>query len=326
MSRVEFQNVAKRYGRRSAVHELTFEVRDGECFGLVGPNGAGKSTTLKLMLGLVKPTQGQIRLNGHNPWRRPIARQRVGYLPERSALYPEMTCAQTVAYSAQFYGLEPDEAEIERQLVQVGLRDVATIRVRALSKGMRQRLGLACALAHDPELLILDEPFSGLDPQGRREWQRMLASIVRQDRTVVLSSHDLDAVETLADRVAVLRDGELMALDRLQNLLAPHLDRVHVELNGDMAHWSERIRGFEGVKDVARNGSGLNVTLRTPDAQAGLARQLVEAGGELTDFYRKRPTLDEIFSALTTDADAAHCASNSGDSGDASEEEEARDA
>ncbi|MFB6285786.1 MAG: ATP-binding cassette domain-containing protein [Candidatus Bipolaricaulia bacterium] len=321
MSRVSFDSVSKRYGRRSAVRELTFEVQGGECFGLVGPNGAGKTTALRLLLGLAKPTRGQIRLDGHNPWRRPGARQRVGYLPERSALYPEMTCAQMIAYSARFYGFEPSEDEIGRQLDQVGLRDVETIRVRALSKGMRQRLGLACALVHDPELLILDEPFSGLDPQGRREWQRMLASIVNQDRTVMLSSHDLDSVETLADRVAVLRDGELMALDDLDNLLAPYLDRVHVEIDGDMAHWTERIRNFEGVDDVAGNGSGLNVTLRTPDARSALARQLVEAGGELTDFYLKRPTLDDLFNALTSEAGR-----QADDQRELSDEEDAPDA
>jgi len=299
MSCIAFEGVSKRYGRRSAVCDLTFAIAQGECFGLVGPNGAGKSTTLKLMLGLVKPSAGRVKLNGQDPWRRPEARRAIGYLPERSALYPELSCAQTVAYSARFYGLSPSDDDIRECLETVGLREVEQVRVRALSKGMRQRLGLACALIHDPDTLILDEPFSGLDPQGRRDWRRMLHALIGADRTVVLSSHDLDAVEALADRVAVLREGELIALDRLETLLGRHLDRVHVELDGDLQVWTERIRGFEGVDAVARNGTGLNVTLQTPEVRSALARQLVEAGGELIDFHPQRPTLDDLFDQLT---------------------------
>jgi len=112
MSCISFEGVSKRYGRRQAVRELSFEVAPGACFGLVGPNGAGKSTTLKLMLGLVKPSAGRVKLNGQDPWRRPEARRAIGYLPERSALYPELSCAQTVAYSARFYGLSPSDDDI----------------------------------------------------------------------------------------------------------------------------------------------------------------------------------------------------------------------
>ena len=317
MSLVRFDDVTKRYGRRTAVRDVTFEVRPGECFGLVGPNGAGKSTTLKLMLGLVKPSHGQIALNGQDPWRRPAARGIIGYLPEQPALYAEMTCAGIVAYSARFYGLDPTDDEIHERLAGVGLHDVEAVRVRALSKGMRQRLGLACALVHDPELLILDEPFSGLDPQGRRDWQRMLQTLIDDEqRTVVLSSHDLDAVEALADRVAVLREGELIALDRLDALLQGSLDRVHVELAGDLDGWVKRIRTFPGVEDVAPNGSGLNVTLADPNARSRLARRLIDTGGELTEFHLQRPTLDDLFNALTTDGSPA----------DERSDEEARDA
>ena len=301
MSHIAFQGVAKRYRRRTAVQELNFEVSHGECFGLVGPNGAGKSTTLKLLLGLVKPSQGRVTIDDQDPWRHPDARQSIGYVPERSALYPEMTCAATVAYSARFYGLEPSHEEIRERLASVGLRDVEKVRVRALSKGMGQRLSLACALIHEPTTLILDEPFSGLDPQGRRDWGRMLRTLIDEDRTVVLSSHDLDAVEALADRVAVLREGQLVALDSLDALLGDHLDRVHVELDGDVETWMERIRALDGVDAVARNGSGLNVTLHQPDARSQLARQLVEAGGQLTDFHLKRPTLDDLFNKLTAE-------------------------
>ncbi len=316
MTRVRFDAVSKRYGRRSAISDVTFEVTPGECLGLVGPNGAGKSTTLKLMLGLVKPTHGQIALDGQDPWRRPQARRTMGYLPEQPALYAEMTCTGIVAYSAQFYGLDPSTDEIRDRLASVGLRDVERVRVRALSKGMRQRLGLACALVHDPELLILDEPFSGLDPQGRRDWQRMLQTLIDEDRTIVLSSHDLDAVEALADRVAVLREGELIALDQLEALLARSLDRVHVELDGNIDEWLERIQSFRGVEAVAHNGTGLNVTLHNPEVRSTLARQLIEAGGELTDFHLQRPTLDDLFKALTSD----------GTPSSASSDEEARDA
>lgn len=301
MSVVEFRSVTKNYGSRTAVEDLTFEITNGECFGLVGPNGAGKSTTLKLLLGLIEPGAGEVLVNGLNPWIDPRAREIIGYVSEETSLYPDMSCMEIMVYGAQLHGLEPDRDQIRDKLALAGLKDSENLKVEELSKGMRKRLELASALVHDPQLLILDEPFGGLDPLSRRSWQSLLKELVGT-RTVVLSSHDLGAVEEIVDRIGVLREGELIALNRLETLLERRGRKVYAELadlatDGDL-DWATTIRKFDGVEAVERTNSGLMLSIKNSADRTSLARSIVEAGGELLEFRLERPTLRDLFGKL----------------------------
>lgn len=305
MSAVSLKQVTKRYGRTVALCDFALSTELGECLGLIGPNGAGKSTSLRIMLGLVRPTFGAAALFGEDPWRRPQVRQSVGYLPEGTALYPELTARQTIRYSAQLYGLEPSNLEIDELLERVELAGSSEFKVRHLSKGMVRRLALACALAHDPQLLVLDEPFSGLDPQGVQDLQRLLRQY-RAEKTIVLSSHNLGAVEALCDRLAILDQGRLVALDRLERLLRSGTMRAQMELSAvppELLGEMESVSSVEAV-EPSRNGTNMVVHLKVKDleARSQLARQVMEAGAELYELRWERPSLDELFERLTGEA------------------------
>ncbi|MBI5835271.1 MAG: ABC transporter ATP-binding protein [Armatimonadetes bacterium] len=202
--------------RVTAVSDVSFEVGRGEVVGLLGPNGAGKSTTVKLLLGLLRPTAGAARILGQPPDSR-AARAAVGYLPEETRLYPHLTATETLAFFAQVAGVK---ADLPALLARVGLTGAAHRRVGEYSKGMNRRLGLAQALLGSPELLVLDEPTSGLDPLGRRDVKQLIGELAAGGTTILLSSHLLAEVEDVCDRVLILCGGRLAAQGSLWELLS----------------------------------------------------------------------------------------------------------
>jgi len=210
--RVEYR--ARGLGQTSkvAVKELTFEVRRGEVFGFLGPNGAGKTTTMQVLLGFTPPTSGMASLFGVDV-RLPIARQRIGYLPELTYYYKFLTAEELLRFYARLFGISAGETEvrIDRLLRLVELEETRGKPIKHFSKGMQQRIGMAQALINDPELLLLDEPTSGLDPLGRMKVRDIIRRLKGAGKTVFFSSHELGAVETVCDRVAILLGGELMA-------------------------------------------------------------------------------------------------------------------
>jgi ABC-2 type transport system ATP-binding protein len=219
----ELTKVFRDFWRRpkvAAVRGVSFEVRRGEVFGLLGPNGSGKSTTIKMILGLLHPTRGVLRVLGRNP-RDVRAKSRVGYLPEESYLYPYLTAEETLEFYGKLFDLNRDErrSRIAQLLDMIGLSHARRRTVGEFSKGMMRRIGLAQALINDPDLVILDEPTSGLDPIGCRQIKDLIATLARRGKTVLLSSHLLADVEDVCDRVLILYNGQVQAIGPIRDLL-----------------------------------------------------------------------------------------------------------
>jgi ABC-2 type transport system ATP-binding protein len=220
MIALELASASKRYGTRRALDRVNLSVPRGSAVGLLGPNGAGKTTALRLLLGFVRPSTGQVRLRGLDP-SDPHAREHVGYLPERPALPARMRIAELLRLHAALAGLAGDalEREVEAMLARTGLADRAHERLGALSKGLTQRVGFAQALLGDPEVLFLDEPTSGLDPLGIRDARDWIQDARRRGRTLLISSHQLTEVERTCDHVAILHDGRVLASGALDAIV-----------------------------------------------------------------------------------------------------------
>lgn len=217
-----------------AVRDVSFEVRPGEVFGLLGPNGSGKSTTLKMVLGLLHPTGGVLRVLGQSP-REVKIKARIGYVPEESYLYPYLTCEETLNFYGTLFDLNAGErrTRIEQLLEMIGLQHARRRTVGEFSKGMARRIGLAQALINDPDLIILDEPTSGLDPLGCRQVKDLIVALAKRGKTVVLSSHLLADVEDICDRVAILYNGQIQAQGPIHELLEER-ERYRLTLPHDL--------------------------------------------------------------------------------------------
>ena len=277
-------------GRRPALQDLDLEVQRGEIFGYVGPNGSGKTTTLKLLTGLLKPDRGDARVLGE-----PLAsrgwRFRTGYLPEHPYLYDYLTAAEYLDYAGRLFGLPaPRRREKTRELLAlVGLERSANVPLRRFSKGMVQRAGLAQALVNDPELVILDEPMSGLDPIGRRLVRDLILGLRRAGKTVFFSTHILSDAETLCDRVGVLRAGRLVRVGTLGELLRLDVQHMEVLVSGlapdAPGPWARRCESV-----------GERLRLEVDERDLGRALAAVEAaGGRILSVQPVRQTLEDYF-------------------------------
>ena len=262
--------------RVTAVRDLGLSLAAGEVVGLLGPNGAGKSTTVKLLLGLLKPTSGRIEVLGRPP-RDVAAKHKLGYLPEESYLYPFLTGTETLVFLARLFGLDRARraARAAELLELVGLAGAGDRRVGEYSKGMARRLGLAQALINDPDLLLLDEPTSGLDPLGRRDVKALIGQLAGRGKTILLSSHLLAEVEDVCSRVVILAEGRAVAGGRLDDLLAEP-NRLRLELPALAPAGLDRV--LAAVRTVV--GDGL-VTVETPSR--GLERYFLEVVGRAAE-------------------------------------------
>jgi ABC-2 type transport system ATP-binding protein len=276
-------------GATPAVAGLSFEVRAGEIFGLLGPNGAGKTTTLKMLIGLLRPDAGEVRLFGGPPTEAEN-RRRLGFLPEQPYFYDYLTAEEFLAFYARLQGVPGGEREgvVRRALDRVGLGDRGGTPLRKCSKGMLQRVGLAQAIQHDPDLVILDEPMSGLDPIGRREVRDLILSLRAAGKTVLFSSHILSDAELLCDRVAIVFRGKARAIGRLDELVPPDARWYEVEVDGALPE-------LAGTERVA--ASGRESLLRVPDAK-DLPRVLAAvegAGARIVSVFPRRRPLEDLF-------------------------------
>jgi len=218
---------------RLALRPLNLTVEEGEVFGFLGPNGAGKTTTLKLLMGLVIPTGGTARILGKNIDQAEVKAQ-IGFLPEQPYFYDYLTAKELLEYYARLSGVEAKDRsrKIDAMLARVGLKDAARLQLRKFSKGMLQRVGLAQAILHDPKVVFLDEPMSGLDPMGRREVRDLMEELKQQGKTVFFSTHILSDAEALCDRVAVIHQGELRGVGRVAELTSAVAAKVELVWNG----------------------------------------------------------------------------------------------
>ena len=296
------RGLTKRYGDAVVVDAIDFDILRGETFGLLGPNGAGKTTTILMMLGLTEVSAGAVTVAGHDPVREPLAvKRRVGYLPDAVGFYDNMTATENLAYTAKLMGLGRDvrEARIAESLARVRLGDVAHKRVATFSRGMRQRLGLAELIMKRAEIAILDEPTSGLDPQSTHEFLTMIGDLKREGVTTLITSHLLDQVQQLCDRVALFQGGRILIMGTVPELARQVLGAgfvVDVEASGaPAAELAARLGAIAGVQSVQRTGDIHYRLTADHDVRPDAARAVVAASGALTRLSVADPSLDTIY-------------------------------
>jgi ABC-2 type transport system ATP-binding protein len=306
---IETQGLTKRYGTTTVVDGVSFGVAGGEIFGLLGPNGAGKTTTILMLLGLSEISGGQARVIGHDPMREPLAVKRgVGYLPDAVGFYEHLTAAENLRYTARLMGIGPADRErrIAAALDRVGLKDVAGKRVATFSRGMRQRLGLAEIVMKEARIAILDEPTSGLDPQATAELLDMIRGLKRDGVSVLLSSHLLDRVQTVCDRVALFQAGRIVLLGTVAELGRQVLGggfAVEVEAQGEGL--TQCLAAVPGVQAVEETAPGRLRLLADRDVRPEAAAAVVGAGGRLTRLSIEEPSLEAIYARYFQGADQA---------------------
>ncbi|MBD3400758.1 MAG: ATP-binding cassette domain-containing protein [Candidatus Coatesbacteria bacterium] len=297
--------LTKSFGETRAVDELELEVSRGEVLGLLGPNGAGKTTTVRLLAGMISPSEGAAVVLGFDPAAEPERlHERMGLLTEAPGFYERLTARQNLGYFARFYeGVAVDE-RVDKYLELLELDERAEDRVGEFSKGMKQRLALARALLHEPELLFLDEPTAALDPEAARDVRRLIEKLRGEGRTILLCTHNLDEAERLCDRIALFNT-RLVTVDEPEHLRRRLFKRqVLVELAGGTVEVAAGLEQRPFVKNLQRDGERLIVELADIDAdKPALARAVVEAGGELVEFREDEHSLEEVYLTLLEEAE-----------------------
>jgi ABC-2 type transport system ATP-binding protein len=280
--------------RVQAVRGISFQVEEGEIFGFLGPNGAGKTTTIKMLTGLIRPTGGQASVFGHAV-PSTVAMRDVGFLPENPYVYPYLTPREFVVLSARLSGLSGADlaGRVNACLERTGIAYAADRPVRRLSKGMLQRTGLAAAMVADPKLLVLDEPMSGLDPVGRKEVRDLILEEKQRGKTVFFSTHILSDVETLCDRVVILRQGEVVVSGKVSELLRSEVRRTDVTLESASESLERALTG-EGLS-VHRVAGHLVVEVEGSDNVARVLGSALSAGARVVEVVPRRETLEKLF-------------------------------
>ncbi len=289
---LEIDGLFRRFGSLTALDDLTFSVPSGQVVGFLGPNGAGKTTTMRAIFGLTDLDAGSVRWNGMPVG--PTQRRRFGYMPEERGLYPSMVVAEELAYLGRLHGLDAASASTATSmwLERLGVADRATSKVETLSHGNQQRVQLAAALVHDPEVLVLDEPLAGLDPPGIDAIGEVLVDQARAGRCVLFSSHQLDLVEDLCESVTIIDHGRLVAHGTVDELATSGERRLTVRVEGDRnGAWAQAVRGAT-VSEV--DGGTVRLVLdQSTDSDAVL--DAARAAGRVTGFDFERRTLSEVF-------------------------------
>ena len=300
---VEVENLVKTYGAQNAVDDISFRADKGEIVGFLGPNGAGKSTTMKIALGYLPPTAGTVRVGGFDVRQAPLeVRRRVGYLPEHNPLYLDMYVHEYLEFIGSVHGLRGRELRQRvAQLVQkVGLTREQNKQLGALSKGYRQRVGLAEALVHDPEVLILDEPTTGLDPNQIGEIRQLIREL-GEDKTVIFSTHILPEVTALCSRVVIISRGRVVADAPVAELAARAAGEAVLRAEFEGPVTTAPLAALPGVRGVEAAGPGV-VLIRTDpgrDVRAAVSRLAVEQGWLLLGLRQEQQSLEAVFGELT---------------------------
>ncbi|WP_018547826.1 ABC transporter ATP-binding protein [Streptomyces sp. LaPpAH-108] len=293
---LDIVGIGKRYGRRPVLEDMSFSARPGELFGFVGGNGAGKTTTMRIILGVLAPDSGEVRWKGG-----PVtveSRGRIGYMPEERGLYPKMGVLDQLRYLAELHGLPRRRARAAARhwADRLGLADRLGDEVQSLSLGNQQRVQLAAALVHDPELLVLDEPFSGLDPSAVDVMTEVLREKAHDGVPVLFSSHQLDLVERVCDRVGIVSGGRMEACGTIGELRGTRGVRLVVDAPEAPVGWAD---GIDGVRAARRDGTRTHVEL-APGADDQAVLRAAVATGPVHEFAREHPRLSELFRAVVT--------------------------
>jgi ABC-2 type transport system ATP-binding protein len=300
MTAIELDGVRKEFGDVTAVDGVDLTVPEGSIYGFLGPNGAGKSTTINMLLDFVRPTSGEVRVLGRDAQSDSVTiRERLGVLPEGFDVYDRLTGRKHVEFA-----IESKEADADPEAVldRVGLSDAVDRKAGGYSKGMRQRLALGMALVGDPDLLILDEPSSGLDPAGAKEMREIVREEAERGTTVFFSSHVLGQVESVCDRVGIMREGRLVAEDSVEGLReAAGADAtLRIDTAGIADGAVESVESVEGVTGVTVDGDSLSVSCDS-DAKTAVLTALESAGVSVENFETESASLEDLFLAYTED-------------------------
>ena len=305
---VQTENLTKAYGGFTAVDGLTLRIEEGEVYGFLGPNGAGKTTTLLMLLGLTEPSSGTAWVCGHDSTREPLKVKRiVGYLPERVGFYEDMTARQNLRYTAELNSLPRGEAEekIGGLLNTVGLSDVADHQVSTYSRGMKQRLGIADIWIKEPKLAFLDEPTTGIDPQGVEDILNLMVSMSRKKITIIFCSHLLHQVQKICGRVGILAKGRLVAegsIDRLSGEAAGGgRYRIEAEVERRSRGLVDSIRKVKGVRDVESSGKSLLISC-DKDLRGEISRIIVAGESQLLGMKIEEYDLEKIYKRYSKEA------------------------
>ncbi len=305
---IDVSQLTKRYGRFVALDSISFSAQPGEILGFLGPNGAGKTTTMRILTGFMPPTNGHATVAGFDVVEQSLEmRRHVGYLPETVPLYRDMTVRGYLDFMAEIHGVKNRRQRVAEVLELVGMADRARSLVRSLSKGMRQRVGLAQAIVHDPEVLILDEPTIGLDPHQVQDVRALVRELGRT-RTVLLSTHILPEAEQVCDRIIIIDRGRIVAIDTPEHL-RDHLQRgvqVFLRVGGraDRREIARLVGAVQGVRSVEPHADGFIIQVKpNSEIRPALASAIVSQGLELLELRPWAVTLEEIFLELTTRLD-----------------------
>jgi len=304
---IEVQDLRKTYGDRVALDGISFRVAKGEILGFLGPNGAGKTTTMRILTGFMPPTSGSAAVAGFDVLKNPReVKRRIGYLPEHPPLYKEMTVQAFLAFVARIKGVRGKQirSAVTSALERCGLADVAGRLIQNLSKGYQQRVGIAQAIVHSPEVMVLDEPTVGLDPRQILKIRNLIRSF-RGEKTVILSTHIIPEVEKLCDRVAIINEGRIVALeDRARiGVSLQQGERISVQFAAQAPPLKEKLQLLEGVRSVTQEDSAPNRFLVEAGIGTEISRRIFERATEerwpLLEVTPLRPTLEEVFLRLT---------------------------
>lgn len=289
---IRVEGLVKRYGERVAVDGVSFEVRPNETFGLLGPNGAGKTTTLMLLIGALRADAGRIRVDGVTDPTRADVRHRVGIAPQTLSLYERFTAEENLAFFGRLYGLSGRtlRERVAAALEQVELTDRRRDRVETYSGGMKRRLNLACALVHAPRVLLLDEPTIGVDPQSRHHLLTEIEALKRQGRTILYTTHYMEEAQRLCDRVAIMDEGRILALDTVSGLLERHGGRPVLE--------AQLLRPPADPASLPGRVDGSSLFLET-DSPFEDIKRLAVSGEPIRTLHVHRPDLETVFLSLT---------------------------
>ncbi|RKX78104.1 MAG: ABC transporter ATP-binding protein [Spirochaetes bacterium] len=296
---IKTENLTKCYNETPVVNNLNLSVYRGEVFGILGPNGSGKTTTILMFLGLTEPSGGKVNIVGFDPLREPLeVKRRVGYMPDSVGFYDDITARANLRYTARLAGIETEETEKRTNdlLTQLELIDVADKKVGTFSRGMRQRLGLAEVLLKQPEVAILDEPTTGLDPEAAQEFLRLIRGLKGKGITILLSSHLLHQVQAICDRVGLFSHGRMVLEGTVEELSSKVIGGAYdlsVEASGN--DLEEQIRKIPGVVEVELYGENEFHIEAKEDVREKVAAEIVRAGGKLLSLNMKRHSLDDIY-------------------------------
>src|SRR6056297_248005 len=300
---IQVKDLTKIYGAQKAIDQISFEIETGEIVGFVGPNGAGKSTTMKILTGFIPPTSGNAKINSLDLIENSLEiRKHIGYLPENNPLYLDMYVKEYLEFVSGIYKLgKQTKSRIEEIIEQTGLTIERKKKIGALSKGYRQRVGLAQALIHDPSILILDEPTSGLDPNQIIEIRNLISSIGKE-KTVLLSTHIMQEVEAICDRIIIINKGKIVADDSIESIYSHSKDQyITIVVEFDQETDQKQLEQIERVDEVAKidNKNWLIQSSSNEDIRQKIFNFAVQSNLSVLSMQKKEKSLEEVFQELT---------------------------